>query len=123
MERKVLGIDLEKHVYKDEWGIAFFKYTEKGTPILIEFYSDNSFCTDFIAYAGTFEQIETISTIDIVHSMHNYIKYRYIDHKMSISQYDKKCVPLYCASFTLKKFDIYTGENAQKRIEFYKNLN
>lgn len=123
MERKVLGIDLENHVYKDGWGVAFFKYTKKRTPIVIEFYSDNSFCTDFIAYAGTFDQIESIKHIDIVYSINNYTKYKHIDHKLTILQYDKKCMPLYSNNFYIKKYDIYTGKKALERIEFYKKMN
>ena len=70
------GLDLENHKYTDGWGVAYFKYTKVQTPILIEFNSDNSFCTDFVAYYGLFDSVETITSIDIVHSTGNYIKYK-----------------------------------------------
>jgi hypothetical protein len=120
---KVLGMDLENHMYKDGWGVAYFNFTKRETPIVIEFYSENSFCTDFIAYVGSFDQVEKIKNIDIVHSTKNFIKYKHIDHQLKITEYDKKCVPLYSTSLYLRNYDIYTGEKAEKRIEFYKNLN
>lgn len=100
-----------------------FKFTKPKTLILIEFYCENSFCTDFQAYTGLFDQVEKINTLDIVYSTNKFMKYEYIDHELNITEYDKNCVVLYGINNYIQKYDIYTGKNAEKRIEFYKNLN
>ena len=123
MKRKDIAIDLENHKYTNGLGVAFFKFTKKNTPFLIEFYSENSFCTEFISYYGTFCQAETIKNIDIVHSMKNYVKYKYLNNKLSIEKCPRKCISLTTNHYYIKIYDIYTGKNALDRLETYKNLN